>query len=548
MKTNFVLIAILICTFASNSFSQTPGWQWGRNAIGNDYDQGDAAATDLNGNVIVAGYYASDTLIFANDTLINSGIGNDEIYVAKYDSSGNVLWALSAGGSGDDKASAVATDASGNIYVTGYYYSPAITFGTYTLTNAGVVGDIFIVKYDAQGNVLWAKGEGGTALEIPYSIVVDGANNFIVTGRFSSSTITFGTTTLTLAGANDIFIVKYDAAGNVLWAKGAGSGSIDEGFSVGVDAINNVYVTGHFNQNCNFGPYVLTTAGQSDIFLAKYDASGNILWAKRFGGNGDDRANALKVDANGNCYLAGFFKSISVAFGADTLASFFAAGVTNALVFKTDSGGNALWAQAVNGKSTAYAIAITPNNVYTCGGFSDDSLNYGNYTLLYNGSSDFFLLHCDTSGNSKWTINQTSEGGSSESANAIAADQWGNIFIAGEFGSHDPLVFGNDTLNPTDNSFDMFVARLGSIATEIHDLQNENETIIYPNPSNGKFILKSKANINAFRIYDVNGRVVMEQFANQQIFQIDISELKSGIYFVQVQTKDGMSNAKIIKQ
>ena len=135
--------------------------------------------------------------------------------------------AKSAEGTYYDYGRSIAVDANGNSYVTGYFYSSTITFGLTTLTNSGVYSDIFVVKYDSSGNVVWAKNTGGTNEDKGYGIAVDAIGNSYVTGWFSSSTITFGSTTLTNSGSDDIFVVKYDSSGNVMRAKSAGGTSND---------------------------------------------------------------------------------------------------------------------------------------------------------------------------------------------------------------------------------------------------------------------------------------------------------------------------------
>ena len=152
-----ILILAFVCTTITSA--QTPNWKWARSAAGGEYDQSSTITTDASGNVIIAGYFASDFITLGSITLQNAGLGFDDVFIAKYDSSGNLVWAQSFGSTSDDKATAVTTDNAGNIYLTGYFYSPTITIGTYTFTNAGNVGDIFIVKYDSNGNILWATKE-----------------------------------------------------------------------------------------------------------------------------------------------------------------------------------------------------------------------------------------------------------------------------------------------------------------------------------------------------------------------------------------------------
>jgi hypothetical protein len=141
--------------------------------------------------------------------------GGIDMFIAKYDTSGNLLWAKGAGGSVDDYIHSSTTDASGNLYVTGYYNSPSISFGaSQLLVNTdgwGVTYDMFLAKYDTSGNLLWAMSEGGGyGDDKGYSITTDSSGNVYVTGNYSSPTITFGATTLSNAGGSDMFIAKLD--------------------------------------------------------------------------------------------------------------------------------------------------------------------------------------------------------------------------------------------------------------------------------------------------------------------------------------------------
>jgi len=227
------------------------------------------------------------------------------------------LWANQAGGINDDFSYSIAVDDIGNSYVTGYFGGSA-TFGTTTLTSSGGY-EIFVAKLDNNGNWLWAKQSGGTNSVVGNSIAVDSIRNSYVTGYFWGSA-TFGTTTLTSSGYEDIFIAKLDINGNWLWAKKAGGTYWDYGYSITVDANGNSYVTGIFYGNATFGTTILTSSGYYDIFVAKLDSNGNWLWAKKAGGTSWDYGCGIAVDANGNSYITGYFDD-SVTFGTTTLIS-----------------------------------------------------------------------------------------------------------------------------------------------------------------------------------------------------------------------------------
>jgi len=312
MKKTFLLFILAICSVAL--FAQNEDWIWANQAGGTNDDTGYSIAVDANGNSYVTGsFFGSAT--FGTTTLTSSGY--EDIFVAKMDNNGNWLWANKAGGTNWDYGYGIAVDANGNSYVTGYFWGNA-TFGTTTLTCSGNFG-IFVAKMDINGNWLWAKQTGGTNTDLGQSIAVDANGNSYVTGYFWGNA-TFGTTTLTSSGQYDIFVAKMDSNGNWLWAKQAGGTSYDDGYSIAVDDNGNSYVTGYFYGSATFGTTTLTSSGNEDIFIAKLDINGNWLWAKQAGGTDDDYGKGIAVDDNGNSYITGYFYS-SATFGTTTLTS-----------------------------------------------------------------------------------------------------------------------------------------------------------------------------------------------------------------------------------
>lgn len=530
MKIISLLTLLCMNTLLFHLEAQTPAWEWGISGIGNEIDESSAVTADVNGNVIVTGYFASDSITFGSTTLQNSGPTFDESYIAKYDSSGNFLWAHAYGSSNDDKGTAITTDVSGNIYLAGYFYSPTITFGTYTLTNAGTVGDIFLVKFDPAGNVLWAKREGGPSQEIPFAVNIDVNGNIVMAGRFSSLSLTFGTYTLTQAGSMDAFIVKYDNGGNVLWATGAGGGSNDEAYAMDTDGSGNIFVAGHFNQTATFGIFSLTTAGLSDCFYAKINPAGVFQWAVRAGGNADDRVTDLEADANGNIYLTGYFNSPSISFGLITLNNTVQ---KSSFIVKIDNAGNSVWANAVHGNCQSNGITVSGNNVISCGTFYGDTLTFGSSQLLREGTADIFLVNSDLAGNATWALKQTSGGLNSELATTICSDVNGNIFTGGYFKSS-PISFGASVLNNTDNGFDMFVAKLGNVSTGITEQASEFGPLLFPNPAGNNVSIRHETGINAVYIYNILGMKVytLEEDGKPTLTSCNLTSLSKGIYIV----------------
>lgn len=307
---------------------------WARNAGSTGDDRAASVTTDAAGNVLLTGTFKSPTINFGSTTLTNGGpsYSTCDVFVAKYDSSGNVLWAKRAGGTKDDTPFGISSDPSGNVLVTGSFISASISFGTTTFTKSDSTnGNIFVVKYNASGTVSWAKNAGGVKNDCGQSICADASGNVLVTGFFRSVYINFGTDTLTNASANspNIFLVKYDPLGSVLWAKlgggvGGASGGIvgDFGQSVTADVNENVLLTGYFQSPViYFGSTSLNNSGFEDMFIVKYDPSGNIVWAQQIGGPYNQEGRSIATDGAGNILVTGMFDGANIVFGSDTLVN-----------------------------------------------------------------------------------------------------------------------------------------------------------------------------------------------------------------------------------
>ena len=253
-----------ICTY-QNPANFTPNMIAIASAGGINSDIGNSIAVDGSGNVYVTGYYQG-TATFGGIAKIS--VGSNDIFVAKYNSSGNMQWVQSAGGPSIDIGQSIAVDGSGNVYVTGYYNGTA-TFGATTITSAGS-SDIFVAKYNSSGTLQWVQSAGGTNADSGYSIAVDGSGNVYVTGYYYG-TATFGATPITSAGGGDIFVVKYNNSGSVQWVQSAGGTNADSGKSIAVDGSGNIYVTGYYYGTATFGATSITSAGFSDIFVARLD-------------------------------------------------------------------------------------------------------------------------------------------------------------------------------------------------------------------------------------------------------------------------------------
>jgi hypothetical protein len=500
MKRTFLFVLLLFCT--RFIFAQSDIWLWAKQAGGTDYEYGNSIAIDSSGNSYVTGCFQG-TASFGDTNLTSSGCA--DIFIAKLNSNGNWLWAHKAGGTSPDYGYGIATDSSGNSYVTGYFEGTA-SFGTITLTSSGYI-DIFIAKLDSSGNWLWVKKAGGTNYDGGYGIAIDSSGNSYVTGYFQGSA-SFGTITLTSnSNSRDIFVAKLDSSGNWLWAKQAGGTSPDYSYGIAIDSSGNSYVTGYFWGTASFGTTTLTSSGDIDIFIAKLDSSGNWLGAKQAGGTSNDYGYGIAIDSLGNSYVTGYFEG-TASFGTTTLTS---NGGNDIFVAKLDSSGNWLWAHKAGGTSNDLGYGIdtdSSGNSYVTGYFKETA-SFGTTTLDSSGWFDIFVAKLDSNGN--WLGAKKAGGSDWDWGNGIATDSSGNSYVTGYFSG--TASFGDINITSSGDR-DIFVAK-AYIPYDSNDIVVVAETTglgaIYPNPfnpvANIPYNLSEISNADIY-IYNAKGQLV----------------------------------------
>ncbi|MEO8149588.1 MAG: SBBP repeat-containing protein [Bacteroidia bacterium] len=549
MKTKIYILVlsfsiILFCRITT--FGQAPDWQWAKSAGGISFDVSNSIALDANGNSYITGFFYGDTISFGNSTLTSTSYPlYSAIFIAKYDAWGNMVWAKSVSGTIGCKSNAIAVDANGNSYITGYFNEDSITFGNVTLVNTFGSSEMFVVKYDASGNVIWAKKALGTTQEEGVSLTVDANGDLYVTGYFQSSTITFDTIVLSNLGIESVFVVKYDSLGNVIWAKSAGNADA-VGNGIAIDANKNVYVTGFFKDSISFDSATILNGSSlitSDIFIVKYDSLGNVIWAKSAGGASDDYVSSIKVDINGNSYLTGEFASPSIIFGATTLVN---AGVCNIFIVKYDPGGNIIWAKSAGGTSGDYGkdIALDTNgNLFVTGNFGSSMITFGSTVLTSNGDFDFFVAKYDSSGNILWA--KSAGGILNELGYGIAVDAFGNSYVTGSFESPN-VTFGSSDII-TAGGTDFFIAKLNS-TTGISELNNSSSTIsIFPNPTTSRISITNSKPIDEITITNPLGQIIYRAKPDDKNVSVQLN-VADGIYFVTLTSGNQNITKKVIVQ
>jgi Beta-propeller repeat len=478
--SNCVLEVIRLSFCASGLLSTlavaaAPDFLWLKTADGSETEVSYGIAADAAGNTTIAGYFNSTNLTFGGFTVTNSGPDPwYDCFVARLDSLGKVLWFKAGGGTDSDRFRAVAVDTHGNSYVVGYFLSSTCAFQGLYLTNQ-LAGNsaLLVAKLDAVGNPVWLRTADAGA-QLGTGIAVDAAGDCYVTGYFLG-TNTFGGETLVSLGSRDVFLLKYNAAGDLLWARSGGGSDLDQGSGVAVDGAGNAYLLANIRStNAVFGSFSFSVAGvrppaggsaDQDLVVAKYDPGGTILWAQQYGGTGIETGSGIAVDSASRSYITGSFGSTNLVFGADTLRATNEFGFTSSDAFlaQLDSTGNALWGRSAHadfGGASAEGIALDfQGNPCIAGYFASSSLFLGNITLtnVGPGDADVFVARYDASGNVLWAGQNV--GSRDQRAFSITVDADANFYVTGwTMGTN--VLFGD--FAATNAYLDIFVAKLGS--------------------------------------------------------------------------------------
>ena len=320
-----------------------------------------------------------------------------DAFVYVFDLQGNMLWADQFGTSGGDEATTLAFDSQGHLYVAGYVGDGAL--GSW---------DAFLRKYDESGNVLWERQYGSAEIDQGWGVAVDRDNNVYVAG------FTYGALEGDNAGSADVYLRKYDAAGQVLWTRQFGTDTYEDAWTLTTDQQGNVYVAGYTE-----GVFVPGRGDGKDAFVRKYDPHGSVLWTEQYGSLGDNWTfpEGLAVDSHGNLYVCG--TTYGVLEGTS-------AGDGDAYLRKYDAAGTLQWTRQF-GTSTyddAWSVAVDAwDHVYVAGH------TWGSLGADHAGMEDAFVRKYDASGNVLWTKQFGTDAADSASAISIGSD--GGVYVAG---------------------------------------------------------------------------------------------------------------------
>lgn len=538
---------------------------------GEEWEEGWAVATDHENNLICGGYFEGE---FDADpgtgmAMLNSN-GQEDAFIAKLNAEGEFQWAVEFGNSLDDACTALVTDELGNVYMAGYFLGE-IDFdhgpGEFVLSSAtsGLLTSALIMKYDPEGNFLWAIALQGASHSSALGINYVEGGILHVTGHFGG-TIEFsqngGIQTYSSASPNypDVFILRMNSDGEILDSTVFGGNGYDFSNDICSDANGNVIVTGQFGSTAQFDPFgegfELVSNGTRDAYVAKYDDNLDFLWAIQFSGPGIDEAFAIDVDQIGNVVLTGYFRDLTDFDPSPDEEWWMEPSMGNlerqTFVAKLDPFGNLIWARSLGTSPSqeGHGIAIdSGNNVYTTGHGTGGDFDPGPGT--YNLPDDEFGI----SANGMAYISKLDEDGNFIAAYAIegpwsifgydiALTQNESIVVTGYFRGPADFDPGSGTfeLSSVDNR-DVFLVVLDQDQSNHVQHFAKPEFTIYPNPMTHSSILQLYEPCVDCRmeLLDASGKVVRQSsISSQDFITLSRNQLQSGVYLLRIIEPNGM--------
>ena len=461
-------ILILVVFIPLVSFSQTTDWV--KSFGGTKSDKGISIGVDSLGFIYISGYFNNNADFGSFNLVYNGSQGNNkDMFVAKLDSFGTVIWAISGGGGPyDDRALGMHVTPGGDVFLTGTFWGD-ITFPYNQTPNFTANGNGYdtsmLTKIDKDGNCVFARGFGantGGPCPYPmydgddhsYDVKVDNDGFIYVTGFWSGDDADFDGFTLTNPNWNNScqpagYIAKLDAAGNFIWVDKFDGikdqrGSRDN--RLAIDEFSNIYVVGGFENTGSYGPFSVTSNGDWDAFLFKMDKDGNWIWAKNIGSNKSDRANSIAIDICNDIYITGeyrnpmVFPGANASNGTDTLSH---KQKRDVFVAKMNNQGEWKWAKRARSEGTdkPYQMSVDANKQVFLGGTVRGEMTFSNGLVIGpqisgDTTASAWVAQLDGSTNTGDWVWAKMAGGDTDDDDRtgdICPDGFGNVYAIGFF-------------------------------------------------------------------------------------------------------------------
>lgn len=568
----FRILLVLNCVFPSVFYGQNYVLDWVKQMGGYGTDIGERINIDSDGNIYTVGRFMHTT-----DFDPGSGIsefeseGSYDVFIQKLDSNGNYIWCKTIGGSTWDYVSDIKFDDIGNIYVVGSFgetadLNPSAGSSLYTSNGEN---DVFVMKLNVTGDLLWLKHYGGAGHDVATDIELDDNNNIYITGTFQN-TVDFnpnaGVNSFTAQGLRDSYILKLTSDGQFTWAKhlkSNGGNAYVTSFGIAIDNNGYLYTVGSFNNTVELEPdsgMYSFYAEHVDGFIQKLDTDGAILWAKQYTGSQVEYPIKITNDDNGDLLVTGVFMD-SVDFDLGPGENYMFSGDFSIDVFiqKLTTNGDFIWVNHLEGGSrdVPNAIVTDPDgNVYITGEFKDNlqaELESGVQNIISEGFNDIFIYGVDIDGNSIWL--KGLGGASDDIGYDIVIDDSKNLYITGMFNQVVDFDPNSGVYNLTSEGVgsDVFIQKLKSINEPVGlvDEQINTDFVVYPNPNSGQFFVKfnSPKSKIYIQVYSVLGQEILNQtYHNSSVIPVEFTGNK-GIYMMKVSDADGNEFViKVIKE
>lgn len=463
---------------------------WGTYYGGTSLDYCTATDIDSQNNVYVTGYTLSTTNIATSGVYQSTIGGSFDIYLAKFNSNGALVWGTYFGSSNVEAAYGMCMSSNGNIYLCGDTFSTSgvATVGAHQTVYGGGIDDALLVKFDSAGQLKWSTYYGGLYHDIAAAVVEDSNGNVIMTGHTESATAmaTAGSYNNLYASAYDVFIVKFDSTGVRQWGTYYGDIDIDEAYAIECDASNNIYVGGFTTSSSNISTpsgYETSYSSQQDGFLAKFNSSGTtLLYGTYYGGLGNDQITSIKLDNTGNVFVVGNTTSTS---GIASSGSYqpTIGSADDGFVVRFNPIAVRQWGTYFGGNDVDYISDLvfdSKKNLLFCGStlstnaISSSSAYQSNLAVI--NLYDSYFEKFDTNGVRK---HGTYFGGSSnDHGRGITRDSFDKIYIVGETSSVDSIASVGAYNTVWSGGDDAFLAKF-CIAPEPFIFPSGTTTICY---------------------------------------------------------------------
>jgi gliding motility-associated-like protein len=471
IRTLSLIILLLSLVNANSFYSQQ--WDWSKSAGGLTSDKGTSITVDLQGNIYTTGYF-NESGSFGPFIADMVDLHSKEVFVTKQDPSGTFLWMVRGTNHYDDRGLGICLDAMGNVFVTGTCWGE-ITFNGVTATGSTNYSDqIFVLKLDNAGNVVWLKNAGFSSYDsFPYQddhgydVCADQLGNIFVTGFLSNKTAftqvaEFDALTIPLAPDDSVaFIAKLDNSGAWQWVQTFNGEESYREHRLTVDNENSVYITGGFDSNRTFGTTTLVSAGGFDIYVVKYNQAGVFQWANRAGSDRDDRGNDIAFDGSNHLYVTGEFRH-KAGFGLDSLNNNGSAGGRDMFVAKISKTGDWVWAKkggSSSGSDRGNGVVVNSKGLILLTGTFKDTAKFGSNVVLNSISTvdsvQVYVAAINADGKWQWAL--AAGGTEFDSGAAICADTSCNAFITGYYSG--TISFGASSLTSVGKK-DIFITKI----------------------------------------------------------------------------------------